>query len=297
MADSKDDQKQEVEIKFGMPKGRMMDNLLKLMSEAGVDVNVSGRGYRPTVNLPGYSVKLLKPQNILEMLHQGTRDVGFAGFDWVQNLGLGEEVHELLDTGLDPVKVVVAAPSTTVLEDAAKSGKTLRIASEYEKLTKDWIKQKGIKATFVRTFGATECFPPEDADLIVDNTATGSTLKANGLHIIDVVLTSSTRLYCNKDALKDEAKKQRLDELALLLKSVLTGRLHRIVEFNVSTEDKDALLEKLPSMRAPTIAQLSANKGYAVKIAVKRANLPQLLPNLKSWGATDILVIGVDQLI
>lgn len=140
------------------------------------------------------------------MLHNGTRDLGFAGADWVRNLGV--DVVELLDTGLDPVRIVAAGPDAKILE-MAKDGRHLRVASEYETITKEWIKEKGLNATFIRAFGATESFPPEDADIILDNTATGSTLAANGLHILDVAMTSSTRLFASKQALANPDKKKR----------------------------------------------------------------------------------------
>jgi len=163
-------------IRLALPKGRMQEGVFKLLSDAVYPVRLGAREYRPTMSLPNFDVKLLKPQNILEMLDSGSRDIGFAGHDWVKNLGV--DVVEVLDLGLDPVQIVAAAPDPNVLEEARRSKKSIRIASEYEKVTKDWIRELDLNAKFVRTFGATESFPPEDADMIVDNSATGSTLKA-----------------------------------------------------------------------------------------------------------------------
>jgi ATP phosphoribosyltransferase len=283
------------EIRLGLPKGKMQEGVLKLLADAGIQVGVSERGYRPTISLPSFSVKMLKPQNILEMLHTGTRDIGFGGYDWVVNLDV--DVVELLDTGLDPVRVVVAAPDADLVAKGRGGGRELVIASEYERLTLNWIKASGIRAQFVRAFGATESFPPEDADAIVDNTATGSTLQANGLKVIDTILTSSTRLYASKKALADPLKKRAIDEFVLLLQSVLHGRGRKMVEFNVPKHLHDAIVPRVPCMRAPTVAQLSGDAGYAVKVVVKRQDLPELLPRLKQLGALDIIVSDVSQIV
>ena len=169
-------------LRLALPKGRMQGGVLALLSEAGIEVGLSGRGYRPKVSLPGIHAKMLKPQNIVEMLHVGSRDVGFAGHDWVAELEA--QVVELLDTGLDPVELVAAAPSA-LLSEGRLPDRPLVVASEYERLTRSWIARRSLSATFVHSYGATEVFPPEDADCIVDNSATGATLHENGLEVVE----------------------------------------------------------------------------------------------------------------
>src|SRR6266568_8202414 len=171
-----------VPFRLGLPKGRMETGVLALLADAGIRVRPSARGYRPDVSLPGAEAKLLKPQNIVEMLALGSRDVGFAGADWVAELEA--DVVELLDTGLDPVQVVAAAPRA-MLVDGHLPARHLVVASEYERLAQRWIAEHGLSAECVRSYGATEVFPPEDADVIVDNSATGATLEANGLVVVD----------------------------------------------------------------------------------------------------------------
>lgn len=274
----------------------MKDGVISLLNEAGVALKVSDRGYRPTISLPNYSVKLLKPQNILEMIESGTRDIGFGGLDWVKNLGL-KNVVEVLDTGLDPVRLVVAAPDPEVIANAKKSGKQLRVASEYEGVTRDWIAANDLNARFVRAFGATESFPPEDADIILDNTATGATLAANGLHIIDTVLRSSTRLYASRQAYDDAGKRAEIDKFALLLKSALEGRLRKMLEFNVSEDKFNDVVKMVPSMRAPTVSKLHDGMGYAVKVVMLKSDIASLLPRLKDAGATDIVIYDIHLVI
>jgi ATP phosphoribosyltransferase len=222
------DSEELIGVQLALPKGRMNEEVVRLIADAGIKMQVGSRNYRPKFSMPGWSVKLLKPQNIVKMLHTGTRDVGFAGADWVTNLDA--DVVEVLDLKLNPVRVVVASLDADVLKNAPTDRK-LRVASEYVKITEDWIAKNNLNAELVRAFGATECFPPDDADLILDNTATGATLVANGLKIIDTVLTSTTRLYASKAAWADPYKREQIETLALLLQSALDAQNLVVLEF------------------------------------------------------------------
>ncbi len=286
-----------VPFRLGLPKGRMENAVLTLLAEAGIRVRPSARGYRPDVSLPGAEAKLLKPQNIVEMLALGSRDVGFAGADWVAELEA--DVVELLDTGLDPVQLVAAAPAA-LLEGGRLPRlpeRRLVVASEYERLARGWIRANGVCAEFVRSYGATEVFPPEDADVIVDNTATGATLEANGLTIVDVLMRSSTRLYAHRAALDDPGRRRYIDDLVLLITSVLEARRRVMLEVNASAACLDAVVAVLPSMRQATVAPLFGNGGYAVKAAVPRDLLPQLIPAVKAAGGTDVVVSTFSQIV
>jgi len=283
-------------IRFALPKGRMQDSVTQLMADAGVRLRASSRGYRPLINLPGVETKVLKPQNIVEMLHHGSRDLGFAGGDWVREKGFEGSLVCVLDTGLDPVRIVAAAPRELLL-DGALPKQPLRVASEYERLTRAWIADAGLDATFVRSYGATEVFPPEDADCIVDNTATGATLEANGLKIVDELMRSSTRLYANPKALEVPEKRASIEDLVLLLESVLQARKRVMIEVNVTQDRLGAVVAALPCMREPTIAALHGDAGYAVKAAVPRDELPRLIPALKAHGGTDVVVSKLDQIV
>lgn len=283
-------------IRLGLPKGRMEQGVLSLLADAGIRVRPSARGYRPDVSLPGAEAKMLKPQNIVEMLALGSRDLGFAGADWVAELEEGADLVELLDTGLDPVQLVAAAPAA-LLEGGRLPARRLVVASEYERLTRSWISARSMCAEFVRSYGATEVFPPEDADVIVDNTATGATLEANGLAIVDVLMRSSTRLYAHRAALEDPARRRYIDDLVLLINSVLEARRRVMLEVNASAACLDAVVSVLPSMRQATVAPLFGNGGYAVKAAVPRELLPQIIPAVKAAGGTDVVVSTLSQIV
>jgi len=272
----------------------MQKGVLQLLKAAGVNVRQGPRNYRPTISFPDTEVKLLKPQNIIEMLHVGSRDLGFAGADWVSELNAN--LVELVDTELDPVRLVAAAPSA-LLTDGQLPQRKLVVASEYQQLSLRWIEARGLDATFVRTYGATEVFPPEDADCIIDNTATGATLRANQLDIIDEVMRSSTRLYAHPSALDDPSKRARIEDFLLLVRSVLEARRRALLELNVSAQALDAVVALLPAMREPTIAKLRGDQGYAVKAAVPRKQLSSLIPAIKAAGGSDIIVTAPSQIV
>ena len=160
-----------------------------------------------------------------------------------------------------------------------------------------WIKRRELEAEFVRTYGATEVFPPEDADVIVANTATGATLVANGLEIVDELMRSSTRLYANPRALENPSKRSAIEDLTLCLGAVIEARGRAMVELNVGVSDLEKVIERLPCMREPTISGLFGNAGYAVRAAVPRAEIPRLVPDLKVCGATDIVVSRCEQIV
>jgi ATP phosphoribosyltransferase len=275
-------------LRLGLPKGRMEAGVLSLLGDAGVTVRPGARGYRPDVSLPETEAKLLKPQNVVEMLAAGSRDAGFAGADWVAELQV--DLVELLDTELDQVQIVAAAPG-------ALPERRVVVASEYERLARAWITDRRLAADFVRSYGATEVFPPEDADVIIDNTATGSTLEANGLRVVDVLMHSSTRLYANARALEDAARRRRIEDLVLLLRSVLDARRRVMLEVNASAECLDAVVAALPAMRRATVAPLFGNNGYAVKAAVPRDALPLVIPAVKAAGGTDLVVSRLAQIV
>lgn len=281
-------------IHLAVPKGRIEAGVTSLLADAGIRLSSGARGYRPVTSVEGFEVKLLKPQNIVEMLAAGSRDIGFAGADWVAEKSA--ELIELLDTGLDPVRVVAAAPES-LLVDGGLPDRRLVVASELERLAGRWITDKGIDAMLVRSYGATEVFPPEDADVIVDIAASGETLAANSLVVVDELMRSSTRLYASRAALDSPEKKGAIDGLVLSLRSVLEARDRAMVELNVSTDDLEGVIEVLPCMREPTIATLHGATGLAVKAAVPRSELPGLIPLLKTRGATDIVVSRLEQIV
>lgn len=282
-------------LHLAIPKGRMYEEVVRLLHDAGVDLKVGARAYRPVLTLSGFETKILKPQTIVEMLHHGSRDLGFAGADWVAEKGA--DLVEVLDLSLDPVRLVAAAPRELLANGHLPTGRRWVVASEYERLTKDWIQRCGLDAEFLRSHGATEVFPPEDADCIVDNTASGATLVANGLEIFDTLMYSSTRLWANPVAWADPARRERIEHLAMLLRSVIDARSRVVLELNVGAADLDRVIAVLPCMKQPTVSSLHGGMGFAVKVAVPRKLVPELIPVVLRLGGSDILVTAPSQII
>jgi ATP phosphoribosyltransferase len=268
-----------------LPKGRMFDNVARLFGEAGFPVSLADRTYRPVMGASWLDAKLMKPQNVGELLELGSHDAGFTGLDWIRESGA--QVEEILDLGLDRVRVVAAAPAE--LDEAGLRAKKIVVATEYVNLAESWLMTNGYRYRILRTYGATEVFPPDDADLVIDNTASGQTLRDNGLKIIDAILESSTRFVAGRAAMADKDKRVRIEELAMLFKAVLDARERVMLEMNVSAARFDSLVAGLPAMRSPTVSPLNGNEGYAVKIAVRRREVPELIPKLKKLGAVDIV--------
>ena len=280
-------------LRLVIPKGRIYDKVSELLGECGVKLAGAERSYRPASSMPGIEVKLLKSQNIPPLLALNQHDIGFAGYDWV--LEQNAEVTELLDLGFDPVRIVAAVPETSDI-DELKSRRIIAV-SEYEQLTRQFLQREGFNFTFVRSYGATEVFPPEDADLIVDNTATGATLLANRLKIIGTVLESSTRFIANPRALDNPQKRQVIENLLLLMKGVINGRSRVLLEMNCPEDRLEAIVNLLPAMRSPTVSRLYNESGFAVKAAIPTKDVATLVPRLICAGASDILETPIRKVV
>lgn len=272
-------------LRIVIPKGRIFENVVQLLNESGIRISHNQRAYRPVVNDPHIEVKIMKPQNIPKLLELGRHDIGFTGLDWVYETSA--DVTELLDLGFDPVRIVAAIPTHLSLATLRKN--RMVVASEYEKITRDFLDEQGFDYVYVRTYGATEVFPPDDADMIVDNTSTGQTLLAHDLKIIAEVMASSTRFIANNQAMEDPWKCEKISEILMLFRAILDARGRVMLEMNVAPENLEAIIRILPCMRAPTVSPLYREQGFAVKAAVKKQEATKLIPRLKKMGATDIL--------
>jgi ATP phosphoribosyltransferase len=271
-------------LRILIPKGRIFDNVARLFSEAGFPISLADRTYRPSLGADWLDAKIMKPQNVGELLELGSHDAGFTGIDWIKESGA--DVEEILDLGFDKVRIIAAVPQD--YDEAKLRSKKLVVATEYVNLAQAWLKSSGYEYRILRTYGATEVFPPDDADMIIDNTSSGQTLRDNGLKIIGTILESSTRFTASRSALADPEKRRRIEELAMLFRAVLDGHERVMLEMNIPKEQFESLAN-LPAMRSPTVAALYGDAGYAVKIAVKKHEVPDIIPKLKNLGALDIV--------
>ena len=281
-------------LRLALPKGRTTEEVNRLLAAAGVAVRHSGRSYRPLVSDPDMEAKYLKTQNIPRLLEIGAHDCGFTGHDWIRESGA--DVVELLDTGLDPVRLVAATP-----EDLAGRletlGRPIVVASEFETLTRRYMDGRGRPYLFIRTHGATEVFPPEDADMVLDLVSTGATLRENHLVVVDEVLRSSTRFVAGRAALADPGKAAAIDTLRMLMEAVLEARRRVLLEMNVPKDRLQAVVDVLPAMKSPTVQELHGGRGYAVKAAVPRDGLARVLRDLRQAGATDLIAYALEKVI
>ena len=281
-------------LRILIPKGRIFDNVSRLFSDAGFPIAaLADRAYRPRICADWMDAKIMKPQSIAELLELGSHDAGFTGSDWIRESGA--EVEEILDLGFDKVRIIAAIPAGE--SESALASRKIVAATEYVNLADSWLRARGYQYRLLRTFGSTEVFPPDDADLIIDNTSSGQTLRDNGLKIIDTLLESSTRFVASKAAMADGEKRRRIQELAMLFKAVLDGRDRVMLEMNVPEAAFAAMVSGLPAMRSPTVAPLYGGEGYAIKIAVKKSEVADLIPRLKKAGAADIVEFDVRKVV
>lgn len=278
-------------LKILLAKGRIYESVYALLSDVGISINLPERQYFPTTNQKDLAFQVVKPQITSLLLANNKADVGFSGKDWVYENGVQDDVIEIMDLGFDPVRIVAAIPENKDYEKLLKGSVT--IATEYQALSKKYIEDKKIDGTIFRTWGTSEGFVQDTEDsiaqILIDNTSTGSSLKANRLKIVDTLMESSTRMYASKEAMNDPEKKQKIMELKMLFETVLNARSRVMLEMNCSEVDFDKLIKGIPSMKSPTVSPLFGGNGYAIKIAVKKSEVPTLLPKLQSLGATDIV--------
>lgn len=277
-----------------IPKGRIQAKVLELLGRIGISVSLDGRSYRPGSSDPELSIKLLKPQNIPKLIELNRHDCGFTGHDWV--VEQRAEVVEVLDLGFDPVSLIAAVPEELAAEERWRT-QELVVASEYRTLAKNFITAQNLNAVFLQTYGATEALPPEDADMIVDNMSTGATLRRNRLQVVDTLMTSSTRFICSRKALDDPAKRNKIEDMATLMESVLLAGRRVLLEMNVPRGSLDRVVNILPCMRSPTVAPLHGDDGYAVKAAVPSADTRGLIISLRKAGARDILEYRLEKIV
>jgi ATP phosphoribosyltransferase len=280
-------------LRLVIPKGRISENVVRLLEETGVRLHKNERGYRPLVNDPEIEVKIMKPQNIPELIELGRHDAGFTGFDWI--VESRSRVAEILDLGFDPVHIIAALPRERLGENL--HDRKIVVASEYENIAREYLDREKYDYVFLRTYGASEAFPPDDADMIVDNTETGQTLGEHNLVPIARILESSTRFIANRKSLDDPWKRDKVEKLKMLMTAVLDARDRVMLEMNVPKDRLEDIVKVLPCMRSPTVAALHGDQGYAVKIAVRKSEIPRLIPFLKKIGATDILEYELKKVI
>ncbi|MHB1132941.1 MAG: ATP phosphoribosyltransferase [Chloroflexota bacterium] len=290
-------------LRLVLPKGSLEQNTLRLFEEADLPVRRGGdRSYDARIDDPRVSaVKILRPQEIPLYVARGHFDLGITGLDWIEETG--SDVVDVMDLGYNkmslgrPVKIVLAVPEESGIVEASALKSGTRVATEYPNLTRRYFQQLGLAVEVLPSCGATESKVPEIADCIVDITETGSSLRANRMRIIDVLLESRTKLIANKEAHADPAKQKAMSELTTLLGGVLAARGKVLIKLNVSEAQLQDVIDVLPAMKTPTVSRLFGSGYYAVETVAVKAEINLLIPELKCRGAEDILELPISKVV
>jgi ATP phosphoribosyltransferase len=289
-------------LKLVIPKGSLEQQTLRLFEEADLRVRRgSDRDYHGTIDDERIErVSLLRPQEIPLYVQDGLFDLGITGQDWIAETAADVEVLTPLSYAKSGsghgTKVVLAVPADHPANSAKEMPPGSRISTEFESLTKRYFEDLGIDVHVVWSFGATEAKVPEIVDAIVDITETGSTLRAHGMKVIETLMTSEPVLVANREAAADPVKRGAMDDITTLLLSALRAEGRVLIKMNVGEADLQQVLEVVPAMKSPTVAQLQEG-GYAIETVVEKAQVNRLIPLLKAKGATDILEIPISKIV
>ncbi|MDP6444830.1 MAG: ATP phosphoribosyltransferase [Pirellulaceae bacterium] len=286
-------------LKLGIPAGSLQQSTAELFKKAGYNIGFSSRSYYPTIDDDEIDCLLIRAQEMARYVDQGVLDAGITGYDWVLESGSDVvEICELVFSKVSrrPVRWVLCVPNDSPVQEIADlEGK--RIATEVVGLTQSFLAQHGVSAIVEFSWGATEVKPPQLADAIVEVTETGSSLRANNLRIVAELLESTTRFIANKDAYKDAWKRDKLENVALMLQSCLAAEGKVGLMMNVHRDHVDAVLEQLPALQKPTVSSLSDDDWLDVNTIVEERVVRSIVPKLKVAGAKGIVEYPINKII
>jgi ATP phosphoribosyltransferase len=286
-------------LKLGIPKGSLQDATLALFERAGWRIFANGRSYFPTIDDPEIECMLVRAQEMARYVEHGALDAGLTGRDWV----LENESDVASITSLtyskqsrQTVKWVLAVPEDSPFqkpEDLA--GKI--IATELVEFTKRYFASKNIPVKVEFSWGATEVKPPTLADAIVEVTETGSSLRANRLRIIETLMESETQLIANKSAYADAWKRNKIDNISLMLNAAIAAQGRVGLMMNAKKADLDAITNVLPALNSPTISQLRDPAWVALNTVLEESLVRDVIPKLKVAGATGIVEYPLSKVV
>jgi ATP phosphoribosyltransferase len=285
-----------------LPKGSLEKATLDLFDAADLTVRrASDRDYHASIDDPRIDrVRFLRPQEIPSYLERGLFDIGITGRDWITEteaevVSLGELRYSKATS--NPVRVVLAVPDSAPWQTVSDLPEGIRISTEFPSLTRRFLADHGVKAMVVPSYGATEAKVPDIVDAIVDVTETGSSLRKNGLRILDTLLTSYTELVACPPSYADAGKRTAMEDIALLLRGAIQARGNVLLKLNVPAAKLAAVTEMLPAMSSPTITALASGNMNAVETVVAKRGVNTLIPALKAAGAQDILEIPISKIV
>ena len=286
-------------LKLGLPKGSLQEPTFDIFKKAGYRLRLGERSYIPGIDDSEIECLLIRAQEMGHYVEDGVLDAGITGQDWVLEYESDvEEITELLYArgGFSPVKWVVAVPEESDITDISQlEGK--RIATELVNYSRRYFEKNGITAKFEFSWGATEVKPPKLADAIVDVTVTGSSLLANKLRIIKVILESTTVLIMNRESFKDPWKRDKVENIAMLLQGALNAEFKVGLKMNLPAEKIEEITSILPSLHNPTISHLKDENWVALEVVIDETEVRKLIPVLKKAGAEGIIEYPLNKVI
>ncbi|MBX2869234.1 MAG: ATP phosphoribosyltransferase [Acidiferrobacterales bacterium] len=287
-------------LKLGIPKGSLEKATLELFSQAGWDINTRSRNYFPSINDREINCSLVRSQEMGPYVANGTLDVGLTGQDWIAETGADVAVISDLvysKASDQPCRWVLIVKDDSAIQSVEDlEGKI--VSTELMGFTQRYLQERGINAEVQFSWGATEAKVVEGlADAAVEITETGSTIRAHGLRIVCDLLHTHTVIVANKDALNNPWKKQKIDNIALLLNSALLAREKVLLKMNVPASAIDTVVKELPSLHAPTINQLYGDDWLAVETVINRSEVRDIVPILKRAGAEGILEFELRKMV
>ena len=278
-------------LKLGLPKGSLQENTFELFRKAGFKIRAEDRAYKPWCDDEELDITLVRAQEIPSYVEKGVFDCGITGRDWI--LEMNANVHEVAEllyakSGFRPVRWVVAVPEDSPIRTIRQlRGK--RIATELAGYVRRYFKSQRIPVDVEFSWGATEVKVPELVDAIVELTETGRSLRANKLKIIHELLVSTTRVIANRDAWKDPCKREKMDNIVLLLQGALQAEGMVGLKMNIRADALSRIEHVLPALKKPTISHLSDPKWVALEVILEEKQVKRIIPSLKKAGATGII--------
>jgi ATP phosphoribosyltransferase len=286
-------------LKLGIPKGSLQDATIDLFSRAGWKIGVSSRSYVPTIDDAEIECLLVRAQEMARYVETGALDAGITGHDWVVESGANvEEVAELIyaKQRLSRVRWVLAVPEDSSIQKPTDLGGKI-IATEIVHITENYLARHGVTARVDFSWGATEVKVPQLADAIVEVTETGASLRANRLRIIDTVLESATVFVMNRNAAADPWKREKAQNLILMLQGAIAAASKVGLLLNVRRDDLTGVLDVLPALKKPTISTLSDPDWVAVNTIIEESVVRQILPKLKAANAQGIVEYPLNKIV
>jgi ATP phosphoribosyltransferase len=286
-------------IRLGVPKGSLQEATVQLLSRAGLNVYTNGRSYQAGTNDPEIECMLIRAQEMARYVEHGALDVGITGLDWVRESGLdvvtvADLVYAKQSRG--KVRWVLAVPESSPYQ-RAEDLQGCTIATELVSVSRNYFEKKKVPVHVEFSWGATEVKPPTLADAIVEVTETGSSLRANRLRIVDTVLESNTQVIANRRAWAEPCKRQKIENLALMLSGALEAQGRVGLMLNVRRDDLEAVLAVLPALKKPTVATLSDQDWVALNTIIEESEAWKVIPQLKAAKAQGIVEYPLNKVV